>query len=103
VAPGSVISGAVYLEPRSAHSMETKLMSDIAGRLTELVADQLGADRDKVVPDAHFIDDLGADSLDVVELVMTIEEEFGISIPDPDAEKIQTVGEAIAYVEKAKA
>jgi acyl carrier protein len=83
--------------------METKLMSDIADQVTELVADQLGADREKVVPDAHFIDDLGADSLDVVELVMRIEEEFGVSIPDADAETIQTVGEAIAYLEKAKA
>lgn len=82
--------------------METKLMSDIADQVTELVADQLGADRDRVVPDAHFIDDLGADSLDVVELVMRIEEEFGVSIPDADAETIQTVGEAIAYLEKAK-
>jgi len=80
--------------------METKLMSGIAERVAELVADQLGADRDKVVPDAHFIDDLGADSLDVVELVMRIEEEFGVSIPDVDAEGIQTVGEAIAYLEK---
>ncbi|MFW2854025.1 acyl carrier protein [Sphingomonas sp. TX0543] len=78
-------------------------MSDIADQVTELVADQLGADREKVVPDAHFIDDLGADSLDVVELVMRIEEEFGVSIPDGDAETIQTVGEAIAYLEKAKA
>jgi acyl carrier protein len=83
--------------------METKLMSDIADQVTELVADQLGADREKIVPDAHFIDDLGADSLDVVELVMRIEEEFGVSIPDADAETIQTVGEAIAYLEKAKA
>lgn len=77
-------------------------MSDIADRIAELVADQLGADRDKVVSDAHFIDDLGADSLDVVELVMRIEEEFDISISDPDAEKIQTVGEAIAYIESVK-
>lgn len=78
-------------------------MSDIADRISELVADQLGVDREKVIPDAHFIDDLGADSLDVVELVMTLEEEFGISISDADAEKIQTVGEAITYVESAKA
>ena len=78
-------------------------MSDIADQVTELVADQLGADREKVVPDAHFIDDLGADSLEVVELVMRIEDEFGVSIPDADAETIQTVGEAIAYLEKAKA
>ncbi|WP_337847810.1 acyl carrier protein [Sphingomonas sp.] len=77
-------------------------MSDIADRITQLVADQLGADRNKVIPDAHFIDNLGADSLDVVELVMAIEEEYGISIPDADAEKIRTVGEAIAYVERAR-
>ncbi|KKW90465.1 acyl carrier protein [Sphingobium chungbukense] len=78
-------------------------MSDIADRIAELMADQLGADRDKVTPHAHFIDDLGADSLDVVELVMRIEEEFDISISDADAEKIQTVSDAIAYVEGAKA
>jgi acyl carrier protein len=91
-----------FLELRSAQSMETKLMTDLADRVVELVARQLGADRDKVTSEAHFIDDLGADSLDVVELVMEIEEEFGIAIPDADAEKIQTVGEAIRYVEHAK-
>ncbi len=78
-------------------------MSDIADRIAELVADQLGADRDKVTPDANFIDELGADSLDVVELVMGLEEEFDVSISDADAEKIQTVGDAITYVESTKA
>ncbi len=78
-------------------------MSDIADRIAELVADQLGADRDKVTPAANFIDELGADSLDVVELVMGLEEEFDVSISDADAEKIQTVGDAITYVESTKA
>lgn len=80
--------------------MSAKLKSDVADRVIELVADHLGAERDKVVPEAQFIKDLGADSLDVVELIMTLEEEFGIAISDADAEMIHTVGEAIGYVER---
>ena len=78
-------------------------MSDIADRIAELVADQLGADRDKVTPDAHFIDDLGADSLDTVELVMAFEEEFGVEIPDDAAESILTVKDAVSFLEEAAA
>ncbi len=69
-------------------------------KVKEIIADQLGVEVDKVVPDAKFIDDLGADSLDVVELIMAFEEEFGIEIPDEDAEKIQTVGDVIDYLKK---
>ena len=74
-------------------------MSDIAARVTKIVIEHLGAEESKVVPDASFIDDLGADSLDTVELVMAFEEEFGIEIPDEAAEKIQTVKDAIAYIQ----
>ena len=67
-------------------------------RVAKIVVEQLGAARDAVVAEASFIDDLGADSLDIVELVMAMEEEFNIEIPDEDAEKIQTIGAAIAYL-----
>lgn len=68
-------------------------------KLKEIIADQLGADMDKINAEASFKEDLGADSLDLVELIMAMEEEFGVEIPDEDAEKIKTVGDALAYVE----
>ena len=68
-------------------------------KIKKIIVEQLGANADEVVPEASFIDDLGADSLDTVELVMALEEEFDIEIPDEDAEKITTVGEAIKYIE----
>jgi acyl carrier protein len=67
-------------------------------KVSELIVEQIGVSREEVVPEASFIDDLGADSLDIVELVMAMEEEFDIEIPDEDAEKIQTVGDALAYL-----
>ena len=67
--------------------------------LTKIVVEQLGVSEDQVTPEAKFIEDLGADSLDQVELVMALEEEFGSDIPDEDAEKLTTVGDAIKYVE----
>ncbi len=67
-------------------------------KVKEIIVDQLGVDADEVTPEASFIDDLGADSLDTVELVMALEEEFNTEIPDEDAEKIQTVGDAIEYI-----
>lgn len=75
-------------------------MSDIAARVKKIVVEQLGADEDKVTENASFIDDLGADSLDTVELVMAFEEEFGIEIPDEAAETIRTVKNAIDYIQK---
>ncbi len=69
-------------------------------RIKSIIVDQLGVDEAEVLPEAHFIDDLGADSLDTVELVMALEEEFGIEISDEDAEKIQTVGDAVKYIEE---
>ena len=74
--------------------------SKVQDKVIEIVCDQLGVSKDKVTPETSFVNDLGADSLDTVELVMEFEEEFDIDIPDEDAEKIRTVGEAIAYVEK---
>ncbi len=68
-------------------------------RLVEIIAKQLGVDEDNVTPDASFMEDLGADSLDTVELVMALEEEFDIEIPDSDAEKIQTVQDALSYLD----
>jgi acyl carrier protein len=69
-------------------------------RVAEIIVDQLGCTREEVVPEASFIDDLGADSLDIVELVMAMEEEFNVEIPDEDAERIQTIGDAIVYLRK---
>ena len=74
-------------------------MSDVADRVRKIVVEHLNVDAEKVVEKASFIDDLGADSLDQVELVMAFEEEFGIEIPDEDAEKITRVKEAIEYIE----
>lgn len=78
-------------------------MSDIADRVKKIVVEQLGVEEDKVVDTASFIDDLGADSLDTVELVMRFEEEFGIEIPDDAAEGIQSFGDAVQFIEKAQA
>ena len=73
-------------------------MSSINDRIKQIVAEQLGVDEDQVTTEASFMDDLGADSLDTVELVMALEEEFDIEISDEDAEKIQTVQDAIDYI-----
>ncbi|MBI4531083.1 MAG: acyl carrier protein [Candidatus Latescibacteria bacterium] len=75
-------------------------MASIEERVKDLVVEQLGVSPDQVTNDASFIDDLGADSLDTVELVMAFEEEFDVEIPDEDAEKMTTVGDAVAYLEQ---
>ena len=75
-------------------------MSDTAERVKKIVVEHLGVEESKVSENASFIDDLGADSLDTVELVMEFEDEFDINIPDEDAEKIQTVGEAVKYIKE---
>ena len=77
-------------------------MSEVEAKVKKIVVDHLGVDEAKVTPDAKFIDDLGADSLDTVELVMAFEEEFGVEIPDDAAETIITVQNAIDYLEKNK-
>ncbi|MFN4122427.1 MAG: acyl carrier protein [Flavobacteriales bacterium] len=78
-------------------------MSDIASRVKAIIVDKLGVDENEVAPEASFTNDLGADSLDTVELIMEFEKEFNISIPDDQAESINTVGEAISYIEKNSA
>lgn len=72
-------------------------------RIKAIIAEQLGVKAEEVTPQASFIDDLGADSLDTVELIMALEEEFGVEIPDEDAEKMTTVGDAIRYIEEKTA
>jgi acyl carrier protein len=74
-------------------------MSDISGKVKSIIVDKLGVDEKEVVPTASFTNDLGADSLDTVELIMEFEKEFNIAIPDEQAEKIATVGDAIAFIE----
>lgn len=75
-------------------------MSSTEERVKSIIMEQLGASEDQMKPEASFVDDLGADSLDTVELVMALEEEFDVEIPDEEAEKILTVGDAIGYVKK---
>jgi len=72
----------------------------VTEKVKSIISEQLGVKQEEVTPEASFIDDLGADSLDTVELVMALEEEFGIEIPDEDAEKITTVGDAVRYIEE---
>ena len=74
-------------------------MASIEERVTDIVSEQLGVEKDKISRETSFVNDLGADSLDTVELVMELEEEFDINIPDDAAEKIQTVGQAVEYIE----
>lgn len=75
-------------------------MANLEERVADIIVEQLGATKEEIVPEASFIDDLGADSLDIVELVMAMEETFDIEIPDDDAEKIQTIGDAVAYLKE---
>jgi acyl carrier protein len=77
-----------------------KSMSTVDERVKKIIGEQLGVEEDEVTPEASFVEDLGADSLDTVELVMALEEEFGIEIPDEDAEKILTVGKALDYIKE---
>jgi acyl carrier protein len=79
---------------------EERIMSEIESKVKAIIVDKLGVDEAEVKPEASFTNDLGADSLDTVELIMEFEKEFGISIPDDKAEKIGTVGDAIAYIEE---
>mgnify|MGYP001265826876 CR=1 FL=1 len=74
-------------------------MANVAERVKKIIVDKLGVDEGEVTPEANFIQDLGADSLDTVELIMEFEKEFDVSIPDEQAEKIQTVGQAVEYLE----
>jgi acyl carrier protein len=81
-------------------TLKITIMSDIAAKVTAIIVDKLGVDESEVTPEASFTNDLGADSLDTVELIMEFEKEFDMAIPDDQAEKISTVGEAIQYIEQ---
>lgn len=74
-------------------------MSDVFQKVKEIIVDKLGVDESAVKPEAAFIEDLGADSLDIVDLIMALEEEFGIDIPDEEAQKLRTIGDAVKYIE----
>ena len=76
------------------------MTANLETRVADIIVEQLGATREEIIPEASFIDDLGADSLDIVELVMAMEETFDVEIPDDDAEKIQTIGDAISYLKE---
>ena len=82
------------------NTLKIKIMSEIEAKVKDIIVDKLGVDEADVKPEASFTNDLGAGSLDTVELIMEIEKEFGISIPDDKAEKIATVGDAIAYIQE---
>ena len=82
------------------NTLKIKIMSEIEAKVKDIIVDKLGVDEADVKPEASFTNDLGADSLDTVELIMEFEKEFGISIPDDKSEKIATVGDAIAYIQE---
>jgi acyl carrier protein len=96
IAPDAKVTSVVTIDDIEA------LMSETADRVKKIVVEHLGVEADKVTEEASFIDDLGADSLDIVELVMAFEEEFGVEIPDDAAEKITTVKDAIDYIDQNK-
>jgi len=100
---GRAVPGAPVTEFSINNEKAELIMSDIAERVKKIVVEHLGVDAAKVTDNASFIDDLGADSLDTVELVMAFEEEFGIEIPDDAAEKIATVKDAIDFIHQKKA
>ncbi len=89
----------IYLHSKS---IKTHKMSDVKSKVISIIVDKLGVDEGEVTNEASFTNDLGADSLDTVELIMEFEKEFNIAIPDEQAENIQTVGEAISYIEENK-
>ena len=86
----------------SSELINKYIMSDISSRVKAIIVDKLGVDENEVVPEASFTNDLGADSLDTVELIMEFEKEFDIQIPDDQAEKIVSVGQAVEFIEKSK-
>src|SRR6266699_6253909 len=102
------IRGLTHFQTWHRHTAKIKpetTMADksIEQRVKDIIVEQLGVNADQVTPDAKFIEDLGADSLDTVELVMALEEEFGHEIPDEEAEKLQSVGDVIKYIEDLRA
>jgi acyl carrier protein len=93
------IVGFICISLHQIFNQKTKKMSEIAQKVTSIIIDKLGVEASEVTPEASFTNDLGADSLDTVELIMEFEKEFNISIPDDQAENIATVGQAITYLE----
>jgi acyl carrier protein len=89
-------------ERENPQAWKVKTMDEIETKVIEIVSEQMGVDKGEITRDTHFINDLNADSLDTVELVMEFEDEFELSIPDEEAEKIQTVGQAIDYIKQNK-
>jgi acyl carrier protein len=98
--PGT--SGSCRTYRRATNTNPTNFMAEkpIEEKVKDIIVEQLGVNPEQVTPQASFIEDLGADSLDIVELVMAFEEEFGVEVPDEDAEKLQTVGDVIKYIEE---
>lgn len=96
------LSGSCRTYPRATNTNRTNFMAEksIEEKVKDIIVEQLGVNPEQVTPQASFIEDLGADSLDIVELVMAFEEEFGVEVPDEDAEKLQTVGDVIKYIEE---
>lgn len=93
-------NGSGLTNPNGQKSKEEIEMSDVAQKVKDIIVEQLGVNADEVTEEASFIDDLGADSLDTVELVMALEEAFELTVPDEDAEKLTSVGAAIKYIEE---
>ena len=100
--PGCLPLCGTGLNPRATIPTEQIFMAEksIEEKVKDIIVEQLGVNPEQVTPQASFIEDLGADSLDIVELVMAFEEEFGVEVPDEDAEKLQTVGDVIKYIEE---
>lgn len=98
--PDCPAAARTYL--RATNTNRTNFMAEkpIEEKVKDIIVEQLGVNPEQVTPQASFIEDLGADSLDIVELVMAFEEEFGVEVPDEDAEKLQTVGDVIKYIEE---
>ena len=96
------LSGSCADLPRATNTNRTNFMAEkpIEEKVKDIIVEQLGVNPEQVTPQSSFIDDLGADSLDIVELVRAFEEEFGVEVPDEDAEKLQTVGDVIKYIEE---
>jgi acyl carrier protein len=92
---------ANYLKTNLSINQNFKIMSDVAEKVKAIIVDKLGVDESEVTTEASFTNDLGADSLDTVELIMEFEKEFDLAIPDDEAEKISTVGEAVSHIESA--
>ncbi len=92
---------ANYLKTNLSINQNLKIMSDVAEKVKAIIVDKLGVDESEVTTEASFTNDLGADSLDTVELIMEFEKEFDLAIPDDEAEKISTVGEAVSHIEAA--